>query len=116
MDCYCDYEQPSFYDKHKPVARKEHRCCECGRVIRKGEEYERVTGMWDGYIDTFKTCQYCVSLRDAFNEMKCFCWAHGGLREAVSLQMDETIFPPGGRFAYLRLIAKHKRQTTIRLS
>lgn len=49
-----------------PVARKEHKCGECRKVIVPGEKYESVSGMYDGHFDTYKTCLDCVSMRDAF--------------------------------------------------
>jgi len=106
--CYCDYNGPEFYNKTNPVARKSHRCSECGSVINVDEEYERVTGMWDGYIDTFKTCSDCVEVRNALSEMECFCWSHGSLSEDVYNQMHEASFTPGERFSYLRVIAHHR--------
>ena len=48
------------------VARKEQRCAECGRTIKKGEEYEGFNGIYGGTFYWVKTCKDCVSLRDAF--------------------------------------------------
>ena len=50
----------------KPKALKEHRCGECREVIKPGETYERVEGVWDGKWLTFKTCSTCVEIRDWF--------------------------------------------------
>lgn len=47
-----------------------------------GESYERVTGVWDGTFDMFKTCERCCEIRQwVKNNVPCFCWAHGNLNE-----------------------------------
>lgn len=43
----------------KPVARKEHRCDECFRVIAAGERYARVEGPDDYGWRTWKACDGC---------------------------------------------------------
>ena len=81
-DCYCDFGEPaSFYTKRLVAkARRAHRCNECGNQVRPGESYERVTGVWDGDLSTFCTCQKCLSLREAVTEcVPCFCWRHGDM-------------------------------------
>lgn len=44
---------PEFYSEQRVKARKPHTCCETGRVIPKGEFYWRMTGKWDGDLQTF---------------------------------------------------------------
>lgn len=89
-DCVCDYDQPSFYVSSKPVARKLHRCEECGSAIAAGEAYESAKGIWDGRFDVFKTCARCVALRDHLKaHVRCFCWAHGSLHEDISYCVQE---------------------------
>lgn len=108
--CYCDYDAPEFYHKETPTAKKEHKCGECGSTIKVGERYERVYGKWDGDISTFKTCSDCVEVRDTLSEMPCFCWSHGGLSEDVGNQFAYASFTPGERFAYLRVVAAHRKR------
>jgi hypothetical protein len=63
-----DYDNDfSFYDVLWPKARKEHRCCECRRVIGIGEQYQRWAGKWDGTVSSYKTCGYCAEIRDGFS-------------------------------------------------
>lgn len=87
MDCYCDYDPPSVWSETNiKAARKQHKCEECGRTIEAGEPYNYVWGIWDGYDQTFKTCQNCKALRDFVTiSTPCYCWAHGdsfeGLKE-----------------------------------
>lgn len=46
-----------------PVARKEHVCLLCRRVIRPGEKYRRGVGL-DGTAFTFKECLHCRAVMD----------------------------------------------------
>ena len=71
---YC--EIPEFFDSNWPIARKEHKCCECRGIIRKGEVYGRFTGKWHG--DPPKTykqhllCEWaCNQIRDNFLYDEC---------------------------------------------
>lgn len=71
MGCYCycgDYngEMPTFYRQSFHKARKKHQCCECKDVIKKGERYKKVVGMWDERIETY--C-FCLSCDDARTEV-----------------------------------------------
>ena len=78
--CVCDYDSPSVYRvKTVTAARKQHKCSECFGVIRVGEKYENVFGVWDN-PDTFKTCARCLDLREFVKaNVPCFCWAHGNM-------------------------------------
>jgi len=58
-----DFDPPEFYKETRPKAKKEHRCCECKRVIHVGDEYVRAYGKWDGVCEAFKTCLHCENLR-----------------------------------------------------
>lgn len=61
----CEY--PEFYNINTPKARKEHICCECWRKILIGERYERISGKWDGEVDSFATCDECSNFRLAIH-------------------------------------------------
>lgn len=88
-NCGCvlveDYDGPEFYYSKLMRARKAHRCDECRAEIRCGQDYERVSGKWDGHVDTFKTCTACLSLRTVF-----FCdgFLHSGLMDALRHHVD----------------------------
>lgn len=45
-------------------ARKQHHCCECAGTILPGQQYQRVSGVWEGNAEAFKTCLPCVEARD----------------------------------------------------
>lgn len=53
-----------FYDSRVIVARKSHKCEECGREIPSGQQYEYVSGKFDGDFFYVKTCMDCVDIRD----------------------------------------------------
>ena len=70
---YC--EMPEFFSDSRPVARKEHICCECGTAIEKGEKHYSCSGKWDGdflsyrqHLDCLKACE---TFRDKVNEGEC---------------------------------------------
>jgi hypothetical protein len=66
-----------FYEARIKVARKDHVCGECKRVISKGASYESVASKFDGDFFAFKTCADCSAIRDGFS-----CdgsYAHGTL-------------------------------------
>ena len=72
MECSCeiyagiDEGYPDFTSTKMFTAKKDHKCTECKGVIKKGAQYEKTVGKWDGNFDTFKTCLDCLSLRREF--------------------------------------------------
>lgn len=119
-ECACDYDAPAFYSKQQRKARKSHRCEECAGHIHPGERYEYVSGKWDVHIGSFITCQHCHDIRQwVKNNVPCFCWAHGNLREdaenaveeARSRAPQETI---GLRFGLLRRFVMRDRLNAAR--
>lgn len=68
MECACigneyegegwDFEPTESY----PVAKKNWRCGECGRVIPVGEKYYCHTGKWNGKFGVDRTCLDCSSV------------------------------------------------------
>ena len=71
MQCSCEIEidsdvGPTFYSEEMRTARKQHKCTECRRTIEPGEEYESVSGLWEGGWSKYKTCRDCLSLRNVF--------------------------------------------------
>lgn len=85
MECGCcfdDYDPPSFYNETFPVARKEHKCCECHGTILPGQEYQKVAGVWAGRFEVYKTCMTCYLIRNnyccdgfAFTELRAAIWS-----------------------------------------
>jgi hypothetical protein len=91
MDCACEIEAgygeaPSFAKETKPTAKKEHVCSECGGPILPGEQYERVTGKYDGDFFIHKICPHCLSIIDVF-----FCsFCLGCMKDEIEVLIDET--------------------------
>jgi len=80
-ECCCIYpdgEKATVGRTETRRARKEHVCDECRETIKAGETYEHVTGCWDGEWATFKTCWFCLRIREDF--FPCG-WNHGCLVE-----------------------------------
>ena len=44
--------------------RKDHKCAECRRLILKGAECERTSGLWEGEFMTVHTCLDCMNIRE----------------------------------------------------
>lgn len=62
----CYDAEPLLLEKETyPKARKQYTCCECGSTIDIGEEYQRVTGLFDGSWETWRTCIVCSRIRAA---------------------------------------------------
>lgn len=79
--CMVDYsERVTVLSDTKPVARKAHTCGECYRDIKPGEQYERMTGIYDGQLDTYKTCLQCVSVREWLSQV-CNGWIYSMVGE-----------------------------------
>jgi hypothetical protein len=43
-------------------ARKPHKCCECGRGISIGTQYEKIAGKFDGDFSEAKSCLDCMNI------------------------------------------------------
>lgn len=81
MSLSCEYEGGQYCMRTVwRKARKQHRCCECRKIIAIGEEYEYISGVWDGTPDSFHTCEKCADLRDSMTELG-FCFIFGRLLE-----------------------------------
>lgn len=90
-DCVCidvgdfDYSTVELCNENRK-ARKVHKCNECGRVIEKGEIYERYAGICDGDFFTAKTCEGCRIIRD---DLFCDGWFFGGIWEEIYANIED---------------------------
>jgi len=64
-----DYDYMFITFKRGVVARKSHRCSECGGDIKPGEKYTRASGPHDGTFSTFKSCPRCEFRRDLIDSL-----------------------------------------------
>lgn len=76
----------SFFSERMRVARKPHRCCECGDTILAGEHYQRARGHTEGSFWTNATCAICAEIRSTF---VCGTWIYGQLWASIR----EDMFP-----------------------
>jgi hypothetical protein len=58
---YCE-----FFQSDVRKARKEHRCCECNRVITRGANYVAVRGKYEGDFWSETLCCDCDEIGSAF--------------------------------------------------
>jgi hypothetical protein len=80
LSCECDFdESPSIFRCKIVIARKPHKCYECGEVISIGTEYEYIFGVWNGDASSFHTCERCADLRDSLEALG-FCVAYGDVQ------------------------------------
>lgn len=76
--CVCDYDGPELFTRIERKARKIHKCYECRKEIKPGDEYSCHKGLWDGQWDEFKICEACQDLSDSMQEAG-FCTGYGNL-------------------------------------
>lgn len=75
-----------FANVAKRIARKEHKCGECGEVISKGRPYFRSSVLCDGGWFHHKVCAPCHGIGDVF------CAVEAG--ELGQMYEDEFGFSP----------------------
>ena len=79
-------EGSEFYNSKMVKARREHRCCECNKIIEKAEVHETVVGKWEGLIQRYRTCALCMEIRTKFGERG---WLFGSVWDDI----HEYLFP-----------------------
>ena len=106
-ECYCDYDQPEVYRKRLQTARKQHKCYECSRAIKAGEQYEYVFSVFEGETWPAHTCRHCLALREYVRaHVPCMCWSHGNVHDdAMATAQEWSHQAPGLLFgAYRRKV------------
>ena len=108
--CYCE-DWPSAFKSVMRIARKPHKCGECGGPIHIGDKYEYASGIWDGEPDSFKTCAICCALRDYVkNNIPCFCGCYGSLIEDAMEELSEADrYAPGLWFGGARFVVRARK-------
>lgn len=71
MTCCISDDGPRVFREEWLKARKPYQCCECWSPIVIGVKYQKVTGLWDDFWDTFRTCEKCAGLRQSLSEVSC---------------------------------------------
>jgi hypothetical protein len=85
-------------------ARKPHKCCECGRVIAVGQQYEHAIGKYEGDFDRHDTCALCREIRDVFTCGNFFYYEQ--LWEEMEEYAFERLTTASGCFTELSAAAK----------
>lgn len=108
----CDFDPADVYHSKKVRAAKPHKCCECLGEIRKGEEYEQVSILFDHEWSTFKTCPDCLHLRcEITRAYSDDCgWLHGGMQEQLDVMRGWALYDDKAR----RLLAMYKTYAPLR--
>lgn len=65
-------EYPQAYCEKLRIARKPHKCCECGGTIFYKEQYHYCSGVWDNRGESYKTCMDCYQLRSDINSISSY--------------------------------------------
>lgn len=88
--CDCDCEYPEFFIDKWVKARKAHRCGECRRTIKAADTYYRVTGKWDGEVNSFVQCGRCFNVKKALEaRYKDCCVPFGCVVEHLRYHTDD---------------------------
>ena len=83
MCMYGGGDPPRAWSESYPIARKEHKCEECGRTILKGEPYFRYKGISaDGDCYGGSQCEHCHVLACWLGQ-QCEGWICGGVIEDI---------------------------------
>jgi hypothetical protein len=110
---YDDCEISEFYSESWHVARKEHKCCECGTTIKIKEKYLSCTGKWDGRVSTFKQhsdcLEACVGVR---NFQDGFCVPFGELFEWYGCVRKKDL-PKDLRSKIAKALNRHRHRGRI---
>lgn len=100
------YDPPDAYSECDRRARTQHKCLECSRTINPGETYRRVFSVYDGQVDTCKTCSHCL-VGQAWLLQNCGGFMHHALSDEMQ-EHAETY--PDQCFGFLRIKAGMMRQ------
>lgn len=99
--CSIDGDAPDVYRATDHVARVQHKCMECNRVIEPGETYRRAFMVYEGHPDTYKTCTHC-QVGQAWLAENCNMIAHGMLMDEMT---EHAEYAPENAFGFLRIKA-----------
>ena len=99
MTCQYPYEDfdadvADVWQESEHVARKRHRCCECGGSIKPGWSYSQATCLYDGRWSHMRRCPSCVLLVEMVATAYGVCPLWEGLYEFID-GGDEDFPRPG---------------------
>ncbi len=102
--CMIDFgDEPTIgWNEKLRVARKPHKCGECGRAIGAGESYWYASGVHEGHGFDAKTCAHCHVVSEWLMS-NCNGYIYGGQLDDFS-EHSEACLP------MLRLVVGARRQ------
>src|SRR5271167_2541790 len=80
--CSTDYDLAEPYSEKIVTAKKDHECTECHRIIKTGEKYQYIWGVWARKTNTFKSCRHCI-IPQEWLRAECDGWLLGGLEGEI---------------------------------
>src|SRR5690606_34021390 len=84
-----DCEQSIVHTTTDRKARRQHKCCECGRAIEPGEHYRVVSGISSEHEPfRYKVCGHCAVAQDWLSD-NCGGFVYTMLREDIEEHVDE---------------------------
>lgn len=86
--CSISDDYPEIYKERARVAKKEHKCSECSRLILTGEKYRSAFMVFESHPAAFKTCRHCRVGQQWLLD-NCGTFAHGGLMEEMEEHIGE---------------------------
>ena len=86
--------QVTMLSQADPVARKAHKCKECGREIALGERYHVDRFIWEGKLETHKVCAHCMVAREWLSD-ECGGWLFGAVEEDIREHAHSGDYPMG---------------------
>lgn len=94
--CMLDYAdgQVTMLSEATPKARKAHKCRECARVIEPGERYHVDRYIWEGRLETHRTCAHCMVARQWLGA-ECGGWLFGDVEEDIREHAHNGRYPMG---------------------
>lgn len=94
--CYVEIEDiATMIAERINKARKEHKCHECGSVIKVGQKYFVEKEIYDGVFRTHKTCMPCLEVRNAYMH----CWYWGKIWEDLRNCIEDISLPDFEKFS-----------------
>ncbi|MFU2208197.1 hypothetical protein [Solidesulfovibrio sp. C21] len=80
--CACEGENLDILSSKVITARKAHKCSECGKEIRSGENYQKFVGVTSEGMFESKMCLFCYNVVKDLRSMG-YCVVFDGLWNLV---------------------------------
>ena len=101
---YSEGESVDLINVTNPKAIKDHKCDECGRIIKIGEKYKKISYKFDDNFEVTKRCSYCDEISEVL-----FC--NGANFAGMKYDLEEAAnddYLPWGEVENLSIGARNK--------